>query len=294
MLCTSPIALSVLALSRGKLASHYLQELPEAVEQVKGKIMEMLQKAKARSSLEADEKNLLEAVADFRNCIVREIMTPRVNIFAIPVETTIREAALLFAQQGYSRAPVYKDSLDQIVGLLIYKDIMRALLEERSSSPSEALLHQSVERLTKPVIYTSETSQATYLLKELRQQQSHLAIVVDEYGSTEGLVTIEDCIEQIVGEIADEYDEPEQFPITGSEEEGWVLNGRMAIRDIEDRFHLEIPQEGGYDTIGGYAFYCAGEIPTQGLIIYHKQFELEVLEATDRTVEKVRLKKIRS
>jgi CBS domain containing-hemolysin-like protein len=130
------------------------------------------------------------------------------------------------------------------------------------------------------------------LLQEFRKKQVHLAIVVDEYGSTEGIVTIEDILEEIVGEIEDEYDEEEALFI--SQPDGsWIVDARMSLLDVEEQLGIVIPQEGDYDTVGGYIFHQAGSIPSKGFVIKHDDFTLEILRSTDRFVEKVKLKPIK-
>lgn len=256
---------------------------PHEVPQEKEKIMEMIEKA----DVEESEKQLLSSVAGFRDLIVREVMTPRVDIFALPSDITLREAAKLFDEEGYSRAPVYKENIDQVIGMAMYKDIMGLGLED------EAALDRHVETLLKPIIFVPETSKVTHLFEQFRDKQTHLAIVVDEYGGTEGLVTIEDCLEEIVGEISDEYDEEEKL-FTPEKAGSWIVDGRMSINDIEEQFGIEIPQEGDYDTIGGYAFHKAGEIPEPGLTIHHDDFDLEILESSERCIEKIKITSLES
>lgn len=281
LLCT-PLLFLFLFLTGRRLAAAYVEAVGAPVGQVKEKIMEMISQAEVASTLDESEKRLLEGVAGFRDRIVREVMRPRVDILALPVSTSLREAAETFRTEGYSRIPVYREDIDHVVGVLLYKDLLAlALSGEGLDGGIESLL-------TKP-LFVPETSRVTRLLQEFRQKQTHLAIVVDEYGGTEGIVTMEDCLEEIVGEISDETDEVEEQLFTAHREGGWVVDARMTILDIEDEFGLKIPQEGEYDTIGGYAFHCAGEIPAPGLRIHHDDFDLEILEVTERTVEKVRL-----
>ena len=131
-----------------------------------------------------------------------------------------------------------------------------------------------------------------YLLQEFRKKQVHMAIVVDEYGGTEGIVTIEDILEQIVGEIADEYDEDEEM-FFAQNDGSWIVDARMNILDAEEQLGILVPQDGDYDTIGGYIYHRAGTIPSKGFVIKHDDFELEVLRSSERCVEKVRITPIK-
>ena len=154
----------------------------------------------------------------------------------------------------------------------------------KSSLPSTPPL----EQLIKPILYTPETKKISRLLQEFRQKQIHLAIVVDEYGGTEGIITIEDILEEIVGEIADEHDILEEeklyFPFPGG---GWIVDGKMNVLDIEKELGIQIPPSPEYDTIGGYVFHRAGTIPSKGWKIHQDLFDLEVLSSNERAIEKV-------
>ncbi len=285
-----PIIALLLLLTTRRFATFYVEQVREPMGQVKEKIIEMLHQAGTQSAVDEEERRLLESAVMLRDRIVREVMIPRVEMVSLPASAKVRDAAALFDREGYSRVPIYRKSVDQIIGLLLHKDIAKVYLScERSGS--NAPLDETVEALVKPVLYVPETRRVSRLLQEFRRRQSHLAVVVDEYGGTEGLVTIEDCLEEIVGDIADEFDvEEEQFVSQG--EGAWIVDARMTLDEIEDEFGIEIPQEGEYDTIGGYAFHRAGEIPQKGLRIHHDAFDLEVVESGDRCVEKVLIKKI--
>lgn len=283
LIVTSPISFLLLAFSGKKFATSYLEEGGEAMPQVTEKIKEMIDRADVQSTMDQNERELFASVADFCDRIVREVMTPRVDIFALSANLTLFDAAKLFDEEGYSRAPVYKENIDQVIGLAMYKDIMGVTLDD------ETALNRPLETIVKPIIFIPETSRITNLLQQFREKQTHLAIVVDEYGGTEGLITIEDCLEEIVGEISDEYDEAEQQLYTREKTGIWIVDGRMPILDIEEQFGLKIPQESDYDTIGGYAFHKAGEIPAPGLKIRHDDFELEILESSERCIEKVKI-----
>jgi len=227
-------------------------------------------------------------VMGFKDRIAREVMVPRVDIFSLPHDMTIEEAANLLFQEGYSRTPVYRDTLDNIIGVLMYKDVLAKYMDYAKKADI-GILQSHISSLVKNVLYTPETKKISHLLHEFRKQQVHLAIIVDEYGGTEGIVTIEDILEEIVGDIADEYDQEEALYLP-MPEGGWLIDSRMSILDIEEQLGIEIPQDGDYDSIGGYVFHETGMIPAKGFVIRKPQFELEIVRSNDRRVEKLSIK----
>lgn len=239
--------------------------------------------------MEPQEKKILESVVSFQDRIAREVMVPRVDIFFLSAATTIKEATQQIQKENYSRVPVYKNSVDEIIGILLWRDLLVKYLEYVEKK-DEKILEAPIESIVRPALYTPETKKISRLLQELRKKQMHLAIVVDEYGGTQGIVTIEDILEEIVGEIADEFDEePPLFKqLTDG---GWLVDARMSINDIEEQLEVKIPQEGDYDTLGGYLFHETGTIPPKGFTIQHDDFTVKVISSTDRQVGKVELKK---
>lgn len=257
--------------------------------QVTEKIIELLQESDIKASLETNDRKLLESVLTFKDRIVREVMIPRVNVFSLSSTISVKEAAEELLKEGYSRVPIYRESVDDVIGVVMYKDILGVYRECVDNSSADKLLSASVESLVKPVFYTPETKKVSQLLQEFRNKKIHLAIVVDEYGGTEGIVTIEDILEEIVGDIADEYDDLEMELFTPQPSGGWIVDARMSILDIEEKCHIDIPQDGDYDTLGGYIYYYAGTIPKRGFRISHNDFELEVMSSTERAIEKVKI-----
>jgi len=214
-------------------------------------------------------------------------MIPRINIVSIPADTTIREAAKLFLSEDYSRIPVYKDSLDHIIGVLMYKDILKTFA--KSETASKGLLDASCESIVKSVIYAPENKKISHLFQEFKNKQKHMAIIVNEYGGTEGIVTIEDILEELVGEIEDEYDVEEERLFWKLPNGSWIVDAKMSIIDAEKQLNIHIPHNPEYETIGGFVFYRAGSIPSKGWRIHHDDFELEILISNERCIEKVRI-----
>ncbi len=252
---------------------------------IRDKVQELLQESELGAYLDTNEQKLILSVVSFKERIAREVMVPRIDIFSLSVDTPLEDAAQRFLQEGYSRIPTYRDNVDNIVGVLHYKDLLNVYVEHKEKQ-------QKIETLIKPVLYTPETKKISQLLQEFRMKQIHLAIVVDEWGGTEGVVTIEDILEELVGEIADEYDVEHQELYTAIPDGGFVVDAKMSIIDIREELGVKIPQGPEYDTIGGYIFHRAGSIPSKGWKIHHDDFDLEVLSSSERSLNKIRITNI--
>lgn len=283
-----PITWALIVVSRSKFK---LISVREPLSRTRKEIFDIIQRAHLGHELTVQERQLIESVLSFKERIAREVMVPRVDVFSLPADTSIMEAAKLIESEGFSRIPVYRNNVDTIVGVLMYKDILNKLMEYVQKGNDISILEAPIETIQKEVLYTPETKKISNLLLEFRKKQVHLAIVVDEYGGTEGIVSIEDILEEIVGEIEDEYDEEEEMFAT-KDHDSWIVDARMSILDVEEQLGIKIPQEGDYDTIGGYIFQRAGSIPTKGFVIHEEDFQMEILRSDERRVEKVILKKI--
>ncbi len=250
---------------------------------LRDKILEFLRESRLTRYLEPSEQALILSIASFKERIAREIMVPRINVFSLSSDTSIEEAATHFIEQNYSRIPVYRDSVDHIIGVLLYKDVLNIYAKKSKE------IHSPVESLAKPVLYTPETKKISSLLQEFKAKQIHLAIVVDEYGGTEGILTIEDILEELVGEIADEYDSGTETLFTALPTGGWIVDAKMGIFEIHEQLGITIPEGAEYETIGGYIYHRAGSIPTKGWRIHHDDFDLEVISSSERAIEKVKI-----
>lgn len=286
-----PLAYVFLKISQSLSRDLYFDSIQEPSAQAKQEIIELIQEAEVSPTLDVHDKKLIESVLTFKERCVREVMVPRVDVFSLSADTTIKDAAHLLQKEGYSRTPVYRNTVDNIVGVLMYKDVLRKYMECAEKGDAK-ILEAPIETVLKNILYTPETKKISSLLQEFRKKQVHVAIVVDEYGGTEGIVTIEDILEEIVGDISDEYDQEEET-FKRLSDGSWIVDAKMNILDVEEKLDIQIPEEEGYDTIGGYVFHMAGAIPSPGFIIHHENFELEVLESSDRSVEKVRIKPIK-
>jgi CBS domain containing-hemolysin-like protein len=235
--------------------------------------------------IEEEGRKLLQSIVDFGDTLVREVMTPRPDMVAISADATLAELRELFQEQEYSRIPVYGENLDNILGLVYVKDLIQ--LEGASEG---AHLQPDLPQLLRPATFVPETKRVADLLKEFQRKQTQIAIVVDEYGGTAGLATIEDLLEEIVGEIRDEYD-VETEPVTEEPDGSFVFSGKVNFDEVRERMEVEIEPE-GFETVGGYVLTRVGRVPAAGEAFELDGMTVEVLEAERRRIHRVRFKRV--
>ena len=224
-----------------------------------------------------DENRLLRSVVNFNETLVREVMTPRPDIVAIRAEATLEELRQVVREQEYSRLPVFTENLDNIVGAVVVKDLIQI------SDPGI----NKVSDIMRPAAFVPETKRVVDLLREFQQKRFQLAIVVDEYGGTAGLVTVEDVIEELVGEIRDEYDS-EADPIVEEAEDTFVFSAKVGIGEMVERLGRQI-EDGSFETVGGYVLARVGRVPAVSERFSFDGLEVEILEAERRRIHKVRI-----
>jgi len=232
-----------------------------------------------RGGIEPEEKEMIHSIFEFGDKVAREIMIPRPDMILIERTGTVREAAQLAVERRKSRLPVYDGDPDHIVGVVHVKSLLAYLRDHQLDVP--------VERVMRPPAFIPETKRVSELLTDLRQQKQALAIVVDEYGGTAGLVTLEDLLEEIFGEIYDEYD-VEHIPAQRVDDRTWVVDGKLTIDDANDLGGVELPQ-GDYDTVAGFIYDRLGVIPHPGDRVETDTMVLVVKELAGRRVTKVRM-----
>lgn len=233
--------------------------------------------------LEPEEQRLINSVLDFSDAQVREAMIPRTAVAALPVTATLEETKTAFRTLGYSRLPVYEGNLDKVVGVLVRRDLEPFL--ECASEPADFNLRQLVH----PPQFIPTAARLGAALRQMQSKRIHLGFVVDEYGGLEGIVTLEDLLEEIVGEINDEFDEEVRAQILKESEDTYLLSGMLTVRDANRQLHLDLPEDGGYTTIAGFLMAQAGRLPQAGEVIEHegKTFQIERLDG--RRIRRVRL-----
>jgi len=231
--------------------------------------------------IEGEERRLLQSIVDFSDTLVREVMTPRPDIVAVPEAATIAELRALFREQEYSRFPVFRENLDNIAGFVFVKDLVAL------DAADDA---RTITSLLRPVVIVPESKRVSELLKQFQRQQTQIAIVVDEYGGTAGLVTIEDMLEEIVGEIRDEYD-VESEPIVDEGRGRIVFSGKVNIDEVVQRLNVDIERE-GFETVGGYLLSHIGRVPAVGERFEMDGLSVEILDAERRRINKVRISRL--
>lgn len=230
--------------------------------------------------LAANEQRMINSVFDFAHAEVREAMVPRTAVLGLPLNTTLEEAEKAFCETGYSRLPVFRERLDDIVGVLVMKDIMQCLRSRTKEFNLEKMLH--------PPMFVPATAGLGNVLAQMQAARTHLSFVIDEHGGIEGIVTLEDLLEEIVGEINDEFDEEVRAQIV--EDNGtYVLDGMLAVRDANRRFNLRLPEEAGYTTMAGFVLSKAGRLLRQGDVVEHEGARFTVERVDRRRIRRIRL-----
>ncbi len=231
--------------------------------------------------IEEDEKAMIYSIFAFGDTAAREVMVPRIDIVAVELSTPLSEALRVIVTAGHSRIPVYRDNIDNIQGILYAKDFLGLWNKDVTG--------RSLENLLRPAYFVPESKKLDDLLAELQQRKVHIAVVVDEYGGTAGLVTIEDVLEEIVGEIQDEYDSEEAtYQVTGDEE--YVFNSRIDLDDLNQMLDMHLPTEQG-DTLGGFIYSQLGKVPAAGEVILFDGYSFEVMSVVNRRIKKVRVRR---
>jgi len=217
-------------------------------------LQQVIDESEEMGLIDHEEGDMIEGIFELKQTMAREIMIPRIQIVAVHRDATQEEILNEIIESGHSRIPVYHENVDHIIGILNAKDLLPFWLDGSREF--------SIEQVCREPYFVPETKKIKDLLNELRSRKSHLAIVVDEYGGTAGLVTIEDIIEEIIGEIRDEHDVEEELFIP-QEDGSVVVNAQINLDDFEDRVPVEIPR-GGYDTLGGFIIHLMGRVPRKG------------------------------
>jgi magnesium and cobalt exporter, CNNM family len=241
----------------------------------------LVEQSRKTGRLDADDARLLEGVFEFSEKTAREVMTPRTEIVALPIDLTLEEAADQVAVAGRSRYPVYGESLDDIVGLVHAKDILAGLRSAKGGT---------LRAVLRPAVFVPGTREVEDVLADMKRQKVHLAIVLDEFGGTAGLVTMEDLLEEIVGQIYDEYDRPAGDMRPAAGEAASLLRGATPLRDVNETYGLKL-DETDYTTIGGYLFGMLGRLPTVGDRVAVPGAVFEIVEMDGRRIGATRLVK---
>lgn len=242
-------------------------------------LQEAINSSEEQGILNESEGDMLQSIFEFGDTIVREVMVPRTDMVCCPVDAGLDVLRGLILSSGHSRIPIYENSVDRILGIVYAKDLLRYWGVENSEFPLQEVMRQP--------FFIPETKHIEQLLNVFRTERVHIAIVVDEYGGTSGLITIEDLLEEIVGDIQDEYDV--ETDLVEPQEDGSILvDGRANVEELEEIFDLEISRD-KFDTVGGYLFHLMGHVPAPGEKICDNGLVLLVVESDERRICKVRV-----
>jgi CBS domain containing-hemolysin-like protein len=229
--------------------------------------------------IQREERQLIHSIIEFGDTVVREVMVPRPDMVAIEARATVNDAMEVVMSAGFSRIPVYEQGIDDILGILYAKDLMRAVRDQRGDEPVRELVRQAP--------FVPETKRVAELMPEMQKAKTHMAVVVDEHGGTAGLVTLEDLIEELVGEIVDEYD-VEEARVEPLPDGGVRVNARMPIDELNELLGAAFPQE-DFDTVGGLIFYLLGHVPTEGEAVDYDGHRLVAERVQGRRIGRVRI-----
>ncbi|MEA2107844.1 MAG: hemolysin family protein [Pseudomonadota bacterium] len=231
-----------------------------------------------------DTHEMLSSIIELKDIRVQEVMIPRTDFIAINADSSLQEIIPTINERGFSRYPVFEDNLDNIIGILYAKDMLKYLQEDLDKITARQII--------RPVYFIPETKKIQELLHEMRKKGIHIAVAVDEYGGTSGLVTLSDLVEEIIGEIYEEDADQkadEVKNILPQEDGSYLVAGKTEIEELEDLFNIEVDNRGKFESIGGLVIYLFSKIPAVGEIITYKNISIKVTDADERRVKKVRI-----
>jgi CBS domain containing-hemolysin-like protein len=251
---------------------------PEEPEHPSEAVDALIEAGQEEGILEESDRQLIQSVVEFGDKTVREVMTPRPEIVAVPITATVEQFTELLRSKPYSRVPVYEGSIDNIKGIVFAHDMLQV--------PDAEAKSRTVGEMMKPVDFVPETMQGSRLLREMQADNAHMAIVVDEYGGTAGVVTIEDLVEEIVGEIRDEHEA--KADIVRESDSSYVVPGNMDVDRLDELFHVR-PDGHEATTVAGLVSEIVGRIPGPGEVVEDDGLRFEILASTDRRIERLRI-----
>lgn len=246
---------------------------------IEDEIIDLVESSEREGALEEEERDMIRSVLEFDETMVREIMVPRVDITAVEADLPLREALRVFIESGHSRIPVYDDEIDHIEGLLYAKDLLSAWYRGEFDS-------KSIRDLMRPAYFVPETKRAEDLFREFQTSNTQLAIIVDEFGSTAGVISVEDIVEEIVGDIRDEYDTTETVEYVQHSEDSYTVDASINLHDLNRLLDADLPSE-EYDSLGGYLYAQFGRIPDEG-----QTLDVDNLRLRVESVEGVRIRNV--
>ncbi len=247
-------------------------------------LKQVLEASTISGAIDKTEHELIKSILEFTDTTVKEIMVPRPDVVALDISMPREVLVRKVIDEGYSRLPVYTENIDHIIGIIYSKDLL-SLLEHR-----DLILLQDIIR---PVFFVPESKKISQLLREFQQKKAHLAIVTDENGGTEGIVTMEDIVEEIVGEIHDEYDEVGKT-VEPAKDGSVIVDARLSVSDFNSQFSLEIPEAAEYETLAGFIQKVLGRLPEIGESTTFNDLQFTILSKTARRIRQVRIQRLKN
>ncbi len=266
----------------GKVAGPPTEE--EEQQAIEEQILTAVEEGEKEGIVDEQEREMIESVIDFRDVLVKEVMTARPDIVAMDSGMGLTLVREVFQKTGHSRVPVYEGTLDHIIGVLYARDLLKYL--------GETAEEFDIKKAVRQAFFVPETKRLRDLLHDFRTLKIHMAIVLDEYGGTAGLVTIEDVLEQLVGEISDEHEPQEPAMIRKVEENVWEIDARISLEDLNGMIPVNLPEEEDIQTLGGYVATAIGRIPEVGAVLAQPGMRFTVIEAEPQRIGRVRLELI--
>ncbi|MFC3050318.1 hemolysin family protein [Kordiimonas pumila] len=254
------------------------ESLEEALEEHEGE--------SSAKALGAEERKMLFNVLEYGTLRVYDVMVPRADIVSVPLDISYSDLVKVFAAAAHSRIPIYKDTLDEVHGMVHVKDVLKVAADD-------AIENFRISKIQRPVLIVPPSMKVIDLLAKMRNRRTHMAIVIDEYGGTDGLVTVEDIVEEIVGVIEDEHDEIDELVLVPLSDGGFDTDARLEMGPLEEALGIDLlpeEQDEDVDTVGGLVFTLAGRVPEIGEVISHESgYTFEVVDADPRRIHKVRI-----
>ena len=261
-----------------------VSQTPPDQEERQEELLSVVEQGIIEGVVDKEEMEMIENVLELSDSTADEIMTPRTDLKALNADEDLQGVLETISQAGHSRIPVYEDNIDNIIGLVYAKD----LLAEIGKDPADFRLRDKMRK----AYFVPETKPLRDLLREFQNQKLHIAVVLDEYGGTAGIVTIEDILEELVGEIVDEYEETPSQELKKIDETTVEIDARMHIDDLNEEFDISLPEEEDYDTVGGFVFSHLGYIPKTGETFEHKSLSFTITAAETRRIIRIKIQKI--
>src|SRR5215831_16117 len=244
-------------------------------------LMTLLHVSEEQGVIEEEEREMIHGIIQIGDKLVREVMIPRTHIVALPRDASLEEIVRVSEESGHTRLPVYEGDLDHIVGLVNIKDLLKPLRNGAAEFKLDAVI--------RPIRYTPQSKKVDELLHQMQTEKVHMMVVLDEYGGTAGLVTLEDLLEEIVGEIRDEYDIAEEEPVVVVSDREAVVDARFSMEGLNELLRLGLEESEDYDSVGGYVYATLGEVPEAGATFDSEGLHWKVEKVTGRRIEKIRL-----